>query len=287
MRRLILLLIVTLSTSGIWAQTGSQGTSESVRELVLQARGLAGEGQHHEAARVLARALALAPNSEEALRDYAQNSLAVADPVGAMGALEPLTRIHPKVAEYSYLLGVAQIQVAAVSQAVQSLEMSLALDPNRPKTMIALGLAYNTQRRYDLAQEVLARSLLIAPEEVEGLAAMAEAEEGLGNLDMAEYYAQRVLVAEGTHHAASYVLGKVRMSQGRFEEARDQFQQVVAISPDSPKAHYQLSLAYARLNDLENSKKHRELYIQAKDKEDQHIIDMRTRAGMGVGGMKL
>lgn len=263
------------------------GPGESVREMVLRARNLAGRGEHRQAAMILEKALALAPNSEEALRDYAHNSLAIKDPVGAMGALEPLTRIHPKNPEYPYLMGVAQLQVAGVGLAVESLESSLAIDPTRPLTLIALGFAYNAQKKYDLAREVLIQSLLLQPEEVEALAAMAEAEEGLGEIASAEYHAQRALGQAPSHHAALYILGKVRMSQGRFEEARDLFIQAVATSPDSPKAHYQLSLAYARLNDLENSKKHRELYREAKDAEDRRIIDMRTRAGMGSGGMKL
>ena len=228
-----------------------------------------------------------APNSEEVLRDYAHNSLAIKDPVGAMGALEPLTRMHPDNAEYPYLMGVAQLQVAGVGLAVESLQRSLNLDPNRPLTMIALGFAFNAQKKFDAAKEVLNRSLVLEPNEVEALAALSEAEEGLGEIEQAEYYAQRALGRAPTHHAALYILGKVRMSQGRFEEARDLFIRAVATSSDSPKAHYQLSLAYARLGDQESSKKHRELYRQAKDAEDQRIIDMRTRAGMGVGGMKL
>lgn len=278
---------LTLMLGVASALTAQAAPEDSIRDLVLQARQLAGRGEHRQAAMLLERALMAAPNSEEVLRDYAHNSLAIKDPVGAMGALEPLTRMHPDHAEYPYLMGVAQLQVAGVGLAVESLQRSLSLDPNRPLTMIALGFAFNAQKKFDAAKEVLTRSLVLAPDEVEALAAMAEAEEGLGEIELAEYHAQRALSRAPTHHAALYVLGKVRMSQGRFEEARDLFIRAVATSSDSPKAHYQLSLAYARLGDQESSKKHRELYRQAKDAEDQRIIEMRTRAGMGSGGMKL
>lgn len=284
MKPVLLVSLLLASPFGAWAQ---ERPKESVREMVVQARNLAGQREHRQAAMILERALVMAPNSEEVLRDYAHNSLAIRDPVGALGALEPLTRIHPKTAEYPYLMGVAQLQVAGVSLAVDSLERSLALDPDRNLTLIALGFAYNAQKKYDKAREILARSLVIEPEEVEALAAMAEAEEGLGKIESAEYHAQRALAQASSHHAALYVLGKVRMSQGRFAEARDFFKEAIVTSPDSPKVHYQLSLAFARLGDLENSKKHQELYREAKDAEDQRIIDMRTRAGMGSGGMKL
>lgn len=275
------LLVVPLVASA------QQSPGSSVREMVAHARQLAGQKEHREAAAVLERAIEIAPNSEEALRDYAHNSLAIKDPVGAMGALEPLTRMHPDNAEYPYLMGVAQLQVAGVGLAVESLQTSLALDPNRVLTLIALGFAYNAQKKFDEAKATLARSLVLEPEEVEALAAMAEALEGLGETEQAEYHAQRALARTPAHHAALYVLGKVRMSQGRFEEARDLFKRAVETSPDSPKALYQLSLAYSRLGDMENSKKHQQLYREAKDAEDQRIIEMRTRAGMGVGGMRL
>lgn len=284
MRAAITLIGMLTVSSALSAQ---DRPDKSIREMVLQARNLAGQGEHRQAAMILERVLMRAPNSEEALRDYAHNSLAIKDPVGAMGALEPLTRMHPDHAEYPYLMGVAQLQVAGVGLAVESLEKSMDIDPNRPLAMIALGFAYNAQKKYDEAREVLIQSLVLVPEEIEALAALAEAEEGLGEIEQAEYHAERALGRAPSHHAALYILGKVRMSQGRFEEARDLFASAVATSPDSPKAHYQLSLAYARLGDLESSKKHRELYRKAKDAEDQRIIDMRTRAGMGVGGMKL
>lgn len=287
MRRTIAWALLSVTAAPTIVGETSGATTESVRALVQEARVQARQGRHRQAADILDRALTVAPNSEEVLRDYAQNSLAARDPVGAMNALEPLTRMHPTVAEYPYLLGVAQLQVGAMELSVESLQRSLRLEPDRALTLIALGITLNSQKRFSEAKEVLARSLDVEPEEVEALAALAEAEEGLGELEQAEAHAKRALGLAGSHSGAYFVLGKVRMSQDRFAEARDYFQQTIALSPDSAKAHYQLSLAYARLDDLESSQKHRELYQEAKEREEQHIVEMRTRAGLGVGGMKL
>jgi cytochrome c-type biogenesis protein CcmH/NrfG len=82
------------------------------------------------------------------------------------------------------------------------------------------------------------------------------------------------------------VLGQVRMKQRRYEEARDALVEAVRLNPRLPKAHYQLSLAFARLNDRENSQKHLELYRQALKEEEEHLIAIRTEAGLGVSGMK-
>ena len=268
------------------AQQPSSSETESVRALIQQARALGSQGKHMEAAQILNRALEFAPNSEEALFEYGKNSLAIGDPVGAMNTLEPLTRMHPTVADYFYLLGVAQLQIGELEYSVESLRHSLELEPQRVLSMIALGMNFNTQKRFAEGKEVLGRSLEIEPDELEALVALAEAEEGLGEAEQAEYHAQRALAGGRVHPGAYFVLGKVRMSEGRFEEARDFFLQTVALSPDAPKGHYQLSLAYSRLADSENSKKYRELYREAKKKETENMIMMRSRAGLGVGGMK-
>lgn len=260
--------------------------SESVQGLLQEARLLASQAEHRRAADILMRALRVAPNAERVLSDFAENSLAATDPVAAINALEPLSRMHPSVAKYPYLLGVAHLQIGEMDRSVESLRRSLELEPDRVLSLIALGITYNAQKEYGAAREVLQRSLELAPQQTEALIALAEAEEGLGELEAAESHARRALARVESHPGASFVLGRIAMSRGDFAGARDQFLTAVEISPDLAKAHYQLSLAYARLNDPDNSRKHRELYQEAKAREQDFIVEMRTRAGLGVGGMK-
>lgn len=260
--------------------------SESVQGLLQEARLHASQADHRRAADILMRALRIAPNSERVLSDFAENSLAATDPVAAINALEPLSRMHPSVAKYPYLLGVAHLQIGEMDRSVESLRRSLELEPDRVLSLIALGITYNAQKEYGAAREVLQRSLELAPQQTEALIALAEAEEGLGELEAAETHARRALERVESHPGAAFVLGRIAMSRGDFAGARDQFLTAVEISPDLAKAHYQLSLAYARLNDPDNSRKHREFYQEAKAREQEFIVEMRTRAGLGVGGMK-
>ena len=51
---------------------------------------------------------------------------------------------------------------------------------------MALGLAFNSQKLYAEAKPPLLRSLEIEPDDLEALAALAESEEGLGELEAAE-----------------------------------------------------------------------------------------------------
>ena len=263
----------------------SGAQAESVRALIQEARAEAKQGNHSQAAMILDRAKAIAPNSEAVLSDFAKNSLAAGDPVGAINALEPLTRMHPEVAEYPYMLGVARLQIKEFASSVDALQHSLDLEPQRALTMIALGITLISQKQFSEAKEFLARSLEIEPENAEALAVLAEAEEGLNEVEQAEIHANRALALVGSHGGAYYVLGKVRMSQGRFVEARDFLLQAIDLSAASPRVHYQLSLAYARLNDPENSKKHREIHLATRNKNEKSIEMMRKRAGLKESGM--
>jgi tetratricopeptide (TPR) repeat protein len=257
----------------------------SVRAAVELALMQAGRGEHDAAVETLRPALEAAPNSEDVLAAFAKSALASRAPVPAIRSLEALSRMHPRVAQYPYLLGVARLQIGETDGSVEALETALALAPERSLTLVALGMALNAQKRFEDAREVLSRSLDLDPDGAEALAALAEAEEGVGDLDAAQHHAGRAVELGETSGLGYLVIGKVRMAQGRFEEARDALRAAVDADPTSAKAHYQLSLAYARLGDVESSKRHRELYDEARERSERFLLEMRSEAGLGSGGM--
>ena len=58
-----------------------------------------------------------------------------------------------------------------------------------------------------------------------------------------------MLARSANHGAANLVMGLLLMKRERYAEARDALTKAIAAAPDSAAAHYQLSLAYARLGD--------------------------------------
>jgi tetratricopeptide (TPR) repeat protein len=240
--------------------------------------------QGPEAALVtLRQARELAPNSEEVLRAHARAALDAGLPVEAIVALEPLTRMHPDAAEYAYLMGIARLQVGDSAGAVEALQQARQQGPPRPLPLIALGLALNRQKNYAEARSVILESLRLEPDNIEGLAGLAEAQAGLLELEAAETNALRVLARKPDHATANLVLGMVRMQQQRYPEARDALLRAVEADPGSPKAHYQLSLAYARLQQPEASRKHLELYQQALQAFEKQLEELGP-AGSSSGG---
>lgn len=256
--------------------------TDSVRARLQLARLLASGGDAAGALETLRGALERAGNSEEVLYTTARVALQADTPVTAILALEPLSRMHPTVAEYAYLLGVARLQVADWAGSVEALEQAHELAPGRAITLVGLGLAFNGQKRFAEARDALERSLQLDPEAVEALAALAEAEEGLGEIDAAEAHAEQALARDPDHATAHVVLGMIRLEQGRHEEAREALERAVAQDPGSPRAQYQLSLAYARLGDADRSAHHLDLYRQALDAYEAWLQEL---GGGGTGGM--
>jgi len=265
---------------------------KSVRALLGLARIHAGIGDAPGALDVLERARQLAPNSEEVLDAQARVALAARAPVIATRALESLARMVPAVMENQYLLGVALMQAGDMPSGARALEEARKLEPNRALTLVALGFAYNGQKLYAEAKPPLQRALEIDGSDVEALAALAEAEAGLGELEAAETHARRVLARVEDHAIANLVMGLVRMKQERYQEAREVLEKSVRKDPSfrvggssSAKALYQLSLACARLGDEAGQKEYLDLYMKAQKENAERLRDLQGAAGTGRGGM--
>lgn len=259
----------------------------SVKALLQLSRIASANGDVQGSLEALRRALEIAPASEEVLAANARASLVAGLPVPAIIAVEPLTRMHPTVADYPYLMGVALMQVGDMSGSTESLRRSLELEPDHALALIGLGLVLNQQKRHAEAKEALARGLVLDPDNADGLAALAEAEAGLSQLEAAERHAERALARDGSLATANLVLGLIRMQQGRYAEARDALEATVAADPKATRAHYQLSLVHARLGDRERSKQHLELYRRLLEEEGERLTELRGKLGLPEdGGMR-
>jgi tetratricopeptide (TPR) repeat protein len=258
----------------------AQTPQTSVVALLQLARRQVAEADPAGALDSLRRARTLAPNSEEVLSAFAQVALRAQLPLPAIGTLQALTRLCPDEAQYHYLLGVALMQVGDFAPAVESLQAADRIEPDRSLTLLALGLALTNRKLYVEARAVLTRSVAADPEHPEALAALAESEEGVGDLDSAETHARRSLARASGSATAHLVLGLVFLKQQRYAEARGALQDAIAADPSSPKAHYQLALACARLGDESCSQQHLAIYQRLLREIDERVQQLRTQTGV-------
>ncbi len=258
---------------------------KSVQALMELARLQTRQKDTAGALSTLEKARDLAPNSEAVLNAFAQVALSVRAPVPALQVLEPLARMCPTVAQYHYMLGIALMQAGDIQSSAAPLREADRLEPDRPFTLIALGLVLNSQRMYGEAKPYLLRSLDLEPDNVDGVAALAESEEGLGELEAAETHALRALARVSDHAIGNLALGMVRMKQERYEEACAALETALRSDPASPKPPYQLSLAWARRADQAQSKKYLEIYRQRVRAIDMRLQEVQAKTGLS-GGMK-
>jgi tetratricopeptide (TPR) repeat protein len=258
----------------------------SVRALMELARL---QSERRDAAGALAslrRARAIAPSSEEVLRASAEAALASGAPLVALRELEVLVRMCPTVGRYHYLHGTALLKAGDAVAAVEPLKEAERLEPGQAPTLIALGRALNSRQLYGEAKARLLRGLSLAPDDAIALAALAEAEEGLGELAEAEGHTQRALARPGAPPLARLVMGMVRAKQERYPEARDALLAASAADPGSAKAHYQLSLVYARLKDPARAQEQLEQYRLRTKEAERRVSEVRALTGLSLGGMQ-
>ena len=158
---------------------------QSVQAYLALARLEVRARQPQAAMTTLGKARVLAPNSEEVLDAFSQLALTVKQPMPGVIALQALTRMCPSVAAYHYLLGVGLMAIGDMPGAVEALAEADRLEPERPLTLLALGLALNNRKLFAEAKAALTHSLELQPESVEAVAALSEAEAGLGEFDAA------------------------------------------------------------------------------------------------------
>jgi tetratricopeptide (TPR) repeat protein len=259
---------------------------QSVQALLQLAR--LQSGQHDTAGTLatLGRARALAPSSEEVLSAYAEAALAAKAPLTAIPALEALTRLCPTVARYHHLLGTALVQAGDTAAALEPLKEAARLESGQASVLIALGAALNDRKLYPEAKPLLLRALSLTPDGGEVLAELAVAEEGLGEEKEAEAHARRALGRSPVDATASLVLGTIALKQERYAEARDALLAALAADPASAKAHYQLSLAYARLGNEVSASKELALYRRRTREQDARLDEVRALTGFSMGGMQ-
>jgi tetratricopeptide (TPR) repeat protein len=258
----------------------------SVEALLQLSRLQSEDGDAAGALESLRKAREMAPNSEDVLSAFAQVSLAAGAPVPAILALDSLTRICPTVAQHRYLLGVALMRAGDMLAAVDALREAERLEPNRPLTLLALGIALNAGQRYADAKPFLMRSLALEPEDVNVVAALAEAEQGVGELDSAAAHVQRALSRAPNHATANLVAGLIAMDQTRYAEARAAFERSIAADPESPRSHYQLSLACSRLGDSSAAAQAVEKYKETLRKLETRVNALRAATGPPQSSVK-
>ena len=155
----------------------------------------------------------------------------------------------PEAAERDLLLGIAQISVGSASQAMPTLERSVAENPALPLSHNILGFCYFQQGDYAKGAGAYSRASDMRPEVGIFAHDAAIAFERSNQPEKALLYASRAVALPGATGDDHYLIGKLLAKAGRKDEAIAELKEAVALSPDLDASYYLLARTYMQQGD--------------------------------------
>jgi tetratricopeptide (TPR) repeat protein len=226
---------------------------DSVDALRALARVARAEGDLEKALAHLIRARKLAPKSEPVLYDFSWTALNLNLVFDALPVLEELQRAHPTEPGYLYALAIARLQNGEAQRAVELVKRFIELRPEESGGYYVLGAALYGLKQFPDARVALERSVALTP--------YADAEYYLGMIAhntgddaQAAVWLKRALKTEPNMAAARTALGIIYAGQKNFQAAREELERAMQLNPKDATAAYQLALVYARLGEKDLSK---------------------------------
>ncbi|MEM7582589.1 MAG: tetratricopeptide repeat protein [Acidobacteriota bacterium] len=242
-----------------------------------QARKALADGRVKQALEHAKKGLDDAPSSEPLLRFYATTALDAGLTSVAAPPVETLARMDTEHGSYAFLVGRVWLQLGKTSEASEALKRAVELDPELLPARRELALALAAESRFELSKQHLELVLAALEDpwrDLDAQAALAEADEHLGDAEAAEARARRVLERDPGHARARLVLGLLLADRGDFELARKELEQSITIDPKLARAHYRLSFACTRLGDRDCADRHLELYRRTLGGPQADVVEM-------------
>jgi tetratricopeptide (TPR) repeat protein len=197
-------------------------------------------GEYSQADLVLNRALALKPESPETLYLLAQ---VLADESRPMDALALLVRAHKIATENTdIILLMAQISISQnyFEDAIPLLESGVAIAPQRADLHAALGESYLQSDRMGKAVEEFDKVIAIAPS-AQAYALLGLSYQRLGRFEEAKQNFQQGLRLDPHNHGCLFNLGLIAERQGDTAGADAKFQEVLRLNPNYADALLELA----------------------------------------------
>jgi tetratricopeptide (TPR) repeat protein len=187
----------------------------------------------------------------------------------AIGVLQSAQLEGPIAGERDLLLGIAQVSAKSASQAMPTLERSVAEDPSLPLSHNILGFCYFQQGDYAKGAEAYSRASDMRP----GVGIFAHdaaiAFERSNQSDKALIYASRAVALAGATGDDHYLIGKLLAKAGHKDEAIGELKEAVALSPDIDAPYYLLARTYMQKGDATQANEWNAKLIALKQQHDR------------------
>jgi len=223
------------------------------------------QGKNSEALELLEKAIAGEPASTIFLRQYVISAIRANENGKAVRAAEKLLQLNPNEPEFLYLHGAAALQNNNLSAAGNSLTKYFEIRPQDPRGCVALGLVFAAQAdKLDVARRQMEKCIEINPANTEAKYQLGLSYKAQGDTAKAIEYFEATVKDAPNYAAALRDLGASYMQAGAEAKARTALEKSVALQPDDPDTHFQLSRLYNIIGETELAKKHLEIFQKLK-----------------------
>ena len=210
-------------------------------------------GEFAKAEHTLSRALKLKPESPETLSLLAQAYTNQSRPLDALDLLMRAHKLAPENTDVIFLMAQVSMSQNYFEDAIPLLESGVELAPTRTDLIAALGESYFMAGKVEKAIDQF-KKLLAIENSARSYAFVGLSYRNLGRFDEARQYFQQGLKLEPQNSTCLFNLGFIAERQGDAAGAEAYFQQTLRANPDFPDALLELAnlrIAAKRLPEAE------------------------------------
>src|ERR687897_2554129 len=218
-------------------------------ELLEKGETLAGEGLLEDALSRFEAALDLEPENPEVIEAIGRALLELGRPEEAEASFLEALELDPNWVAPRMGLAMVALRRDEPFKIVHHLERSIEADPEYPEAYVELGRYYGSMAEPALAKATFERWTARHPEDADmlinaGLTAFDAADYAQA-LDFFEKATEAALVEEQKSGARTFRANTLDML-GRYDEAVDAYEEVIAETPEWWEAHANLGICHAR-----------------------------------------
>jgi Tfp pilus assembly protein PilF len=159
--------------------------------------------------------------------------------------------------------GVAAYRVGDNETAKTNFERALELQNDLTAAMSALALLYLKEGRFAESAEMAERFLALQPSDAKVLQMRWEAYRGLGDpAKEKEAFDALAAVDTGVLATEFFNTGAQLFEGGNVQGARENFERVLALDPEHPRAHYQLALCLVNSGEKAAAREHFQKFLE-------------------------
>ena len=189
---------------------------------------------------ILNRALKLKPESPETMYQLAQAYTNQSRPLDALDLLIRAHKLAPENTDVIFLMAQVSMSQNYFEDAIPLLESGLQIAPNRADLMAALGESYFMAGKVEKAIEIF-KKLLEIDKSARSYAFLGLSYRNLGRFDEAKQYFEQGIKLDPNNTTCLFNLGYISERQGDAAEAETLFQQTLKSNPNFPDALLELA----------------------------------------------